>query len=372
MKKAGRVLLVLLVCVALVCGLVTTASGTSDIYFMAVNETLVPMTAENMPILVGDTLYVPYIMFALNHNGGVNLGVTAQYSTTRRTVMVSQGSNVVIFDPVANTSYDLDGNELDGRAVLRNAMAYIPLDWICEYFDDIRYSSVRMVYGTLIRVTNQMAAMSDAGFVSAASGMLKNNYRDYLDSITAPSGRPTDAPAITPRPESGALVYLAFLNGSRTEEMAQILENHGRQGLFFLTVEELSREDELVRRLVGGGHLVGLDLTGSDAASCLLQAAEGRQLLAASARCQLTVVRLEGADDAVRGLLKEQGYALWQASSRVSVEESARSLLRSLDSERPNYVEALCEDGYVSLLAEAMPELTGSGYRLRPAVAPAL
>ena len=372
-KKLGQRLLALLVCLVLVCGLITTASGgASDLYFMAVNETLIPMTRENMPIMVDGTLYVPYIMFSLAHNGGVNLGVTAQFSTTRRTVMVSQGQNVVIFDPRANTSYDLDGNELDGRAILRNSMAYIPLAWVCEYFGTIQYSTVLTAYGTLVRVTNHLVILDDIEFVDAAAEMIRDNYRDYMDGMDSPGPRPSGEPPASVRPAIGPLVYLAFLGGERMEEMAQILENDGQRGLFLLTVEEMALQGELVRRLVGAGHLVGLNVTDSDPTACLRQAEEGSRLLASLVRCQLTVLRVEGADEALRLLLEEQGYALWQASSRVSGEDSAQSLLRSLDSERPNYVESLCEDAYLALLNEAIGELSGENYRLRLAVAPVL
>ena len=180
MKNIGYKALALLLCLVLVCGLGTTASGSSGIYFMAVNETLVPMTPENMPIVVDGVLYVPYIMFSLRHNTGVNLGVTAQYSTTRRTVMVSQGQDVVIFDPGDDSSYDLNGDVLDGRAILRNSMPYIPLEWVCEHFGTIRYSVIPTPYGQLVRVTNQVASLSDEDFVKNAADMLKDNYPDVF------------------------------------------------------------------------------------------------------------------------------------------------------------------------------------------------
>jgi len=372
-KKAGLKLIAVLLCVVLLFALVTTASGTSNVYFMAVNENVVPMTAENMPIVVGGTLYVPYIMFSLQHTSGVNLGVIAQYSTIRRTVMVSQGQDVVIFDPLANTSYDLDGNPLDGRAILRDSMAYIPLAWVCEHFGTIQYSTTRTAYGTLVRVTNHLAILNDIDFVDAASDMLKENYRDYLESLNGQMGGPSgDDPVESGRPEIGPVVYLSFTGGERVEEMAQILENHNQRGLFLLETAVLSEQDELIRRLVGAGHLVGLDLQGSDGNSCLQQALEGSRLLAQIARCPVTVVRAAAADEQTQLLLREKGYALWKATGAPIPDMTAADFLQSMGEAMPNYVEIPCEDRFVALLDEAMDTLAGSSYRLRLAVAPAL
>lgn len=373
MKKTGYKLLALLLCLVLVCGLVTTASGSSGIYFMAVNETLVPMTSENMPIMVGGVLYVPYIMFSLRHNTGVNLGVTAQYSTTRRTVMVSQGQDVVIFDPGDDSSYDLNGNVLDGRAILRNSMPYIPLAWVCEHFGTIRYSVIPTPYGQLVRVTNQVASLSDEDFVKNASDMLKDNYLEYMNSVGGIGSDPSgNDPEQSRRPETGPLVYLAFTGGDFAEECAQVLEGADQRGLFLLTVEELSRERELVRRLVGMGHQVGLRLTEIDPEACLGQVEEGSRLLAEIAHCQLTVLRAETLDGSLRTVLKEQGYALWDPSVRVDGGESMKALSADLDGKLPNYVEFPCEEGFAVLLADALAAFDGSACRLRQATAPVL
>ena len=57
-RKTVHKLLAALLCVVLLCGVMGTASGSSNVYFMAVNDTVVEMTADNMPIVVGGTLYV--------------------------------------------------------------------------------------------------------------------------------------------------------------------------------------------------------------------------------------------------------------------------------------------------------------------------
>jgi len=370
-KKTVCKLMAVLLCVVLLFGLMGTASGSSTVYFMAVNDTVVEMTAENMPIVVNGILYVPYIMLSPQHTG-INLGVTAQYSTTRRTILVSGGRKGVIFNPQSNTCTDLNGTPLSIRAVVRNSMIYIPLAWICNYFGGISYTTNRTAHGMLVRVTNGRAILSDAEFVDAAANMLQENYRQYLESInTSGPGPSGEDPTPSARPNSGPLVYLAFRGGDQVERVAQLLENHVQRGLFLLTAEEMAEQDHLVRRLVGSGHLVGLALTGSTLEECTAELERGRSLLADIARSALTVICAPNAGTGVQKELAAMGFALWR--STLNTEGVAvKGLLRALSDEKANYVELTCDQSGLSMISGNLPELVEDGYRLRQAVAPAL
>jgi len=370
-RKTTKKMLAVLLCAVLLFGLFGTASGSSNVYFMAVNDTVVEMTADNMPIVVGGTLYVPYIMLSPSHTG-INLGVTAQYSATRRTVLVSGGRKGVIFNPQDNTCTDLNEKLLDIRAVVRNSMIYIPLVWICNYFEGITYTINRTAYGTLVRVANSSVILSDTEFLDAAANMLQENYRQYISS-TSNSGQEQagDGPAPSVQPNSGPEVYLAFRGSGRLEEMAQLLETHVQRGLFLLTLEEMAAQDHTVRRLVGAGHLVGLALTGSTLEECTAELEQGRRLLADIARSALTIICAPQVDAEIQEELEIRGYALWQPT--LNTEGMAvNELLRALEDAAVNYVEVACDLFGMNLMNGNLPSLAGRGYRLRQAVAPAL
>lgn len=371
MKRLTKTMAAALLCAALLCGLILPAGASSDVYLMAVNDTVVDMTADNMPVVVGGVLHVPYTMLS-SRVSGINLGVSAQYSTTRQTVLVSSGRKGVTFDTRANNAYDLQGNILDTRAVVRNAMVYLPLPWVCSYFGSITYTTTRTKYGTLVRVTNNAVILSDAEFVDAADSLLKDNLRRYEESLggNAPSG--PDGPAPSDRPETGPIVYLAFDWGEQAEAVARLLENSAQRGLFFFTPEQLARQDDLVRRLTGMGHTVGLALEGSDPEQCLLQAEQGRQLLSDIARCAGVIIKADGLEEQGLAQLSDAGYAVWSAGIRGEETASANALLRRLSGAQPNYVGLAADEAGLSLLTGVLPVLTGSGYRLRQAVAPAL
>lgn len=372
MKKVRCKLLALLLCAALLGGLTVPASGSSNIYFMAVNDTMLDTTVNNMPLVVGGVLYVPYIMLSARHTG-INLGVNAQYSAARRTVLLSKGPTGVIFNPQSNVCTDLDGKALNARAVVRNSMVYLPVDWVCEYFGGISYTTVKTDYGTLVRVTNSVAVLSDVEFVDAADSMLKSNYNRYWESVTSNvGGQGGTDPGVSDQPETGPVVYLAFRVDEKTEETAQLLEFNRQWGLFLFTVEELAAQDGLARRLVGAGHMVGLELTGSDGETCLAEAEEGGRLLMEMTRSPLTILYAPNGDGEAERVLTEAGYALWKATDQVGEDTTANGLLRDLNGEETHFVEINCDEPGLLLLDQIMDNLTGADYRLRQTVAPVL
>lgn len=202
MKHWKKVLLALALCAALGLGIAIPASGASSgtVYLMAVNERVLDVTAENMPTVMGGVLYVPYTMLSIR-DSGINLGVSALYSSTRRTVLVSNGQIGVIFNTQTNTAEDMQGNPVSARAMVRNTMVFLPIDYLCGYFDAINYTRVRTDYGILIRITNSAVVLRDPDFVDAAGSLLASSLRGYLASIEtpAPTTAPT-APPVTPAP----------------------------------------------------------------------------------------------------------------------------------------------------------------------------
>ena len=364
------------VCAALLLGLLVPAFGSAEqVNLMAVNDTvLVELTTENMPRTVGGVLYVPYTMLS-NQATGINLGVTAMYSTTQRTVVVTDGrQRGAIFDTQSNTAQELDGNPLSVRAMVRNSMIFLPIDWLCEYFGTISCTRTQTDYGTLIRVTNAAATLNDRNFVSAADSLLASSLRRYLDS----GGQGVDADptpsggAASSEPPSGTELALACRWGGEAEACAQLIEGRERRALFLFAPEEIEGQDGLVRRLAGAGHTIGLALSGEDAEDCLAQAEEGRRLLAAAARYPALVVSAPGLDEAGREALREAGYAVWAATARGEDFSSGSALVRGLDAQGPNLVELVCGENSAAFLRGTLNAMEEENCRVYQATAPAL
>ena len=379
MKKRGlrRILMILLVTL-LMCALIFPASGSSGIYFMAINENVHEMTAENIPMVSGSTLYVPYTMFSPQITG-VNMGVRAQYNASRSVLTVTDGQKTVTFDTRRNTAYDEDGNDVGARALVRNSMAYLPIHWLCSHFSSINYTLTRTPYGTLIRVTNGAVILTDAQFVDAAIDILQDNLNRYLASITEPEPTPTvtatpdpsptptqspePSPPPTAEPTPTPVVYLALRASSRTSAAVNALERENLSGLFLFTVDQLFNEDDLIRRLVGRGHQIGLALTGSDPDACMEQLSAGRQLMTDIARSPVFIVSADELAPEHHYVLRDAGCAIWSATLQGEGTDSA-AVLEQLDPDHVNFLEILCDESGAALLSRALSALTGDGFRL--------
>lgn len=364
------------VCAALVLVLLFPAFGaTGNVNLMAVNDRVVDITVENMPRTVGGVLYVPYTMLSNQVNGNT-LGVSALYSPTRRTVLVTDSGQQrgVTFDTQNNTAEDLNGNPLPVRAMVRNSTVFLPIDWLCEYFGTIRCTRTHTAYGTLIRLTSSAAVLSDTAFANAAGPQLSDN----LDRYYAAGGRgegedPVPSGEAQPSaPPVGMELYLALRWGTEAKDCAQLLEGRDQRGLFLFAPEELEANDGLIRRLVGAGHTVGLVLEGDDPENCLAQAEQGRALLAAAARYNALVAAAPGLDGAGQEALEREGYVVWSATALADDFSTGLALVRGLDPRQVNFVEAGCGSGGTSFLRAALNAMEEENCLIHQATAPAL
>lgn len=377
MTHRTKRLILILLAAALALGMAIPAFGTGtagSVNLMAVNDTvLTDVTPDNMPRTVGGVLYVPYTMLSyLDTN--INLGVKAIYSSVKRTVLVTDETRGVLFDTRANTAADLSGNPVTARAMVRNNMVFLPIDWLCEYFGSISCTRVRTRYGTLIRLTSSAAILSDQSFVSAADNLLADSLNHYLEAGGAGEG--TDpAPsgsAAASQPPSGGELYLACRWGSDGAQCAQLAEGRGLRALFLFTPAQLREQDDLVRRLAGAGHTVGLALDGDSPGACLAQAQEGRELLAAIARCPALVAAAPNLDGAGREALAQAGFAVWSPTVRGADYPTGAALARALDPQQVNYVEVSCGRGGSAFLRAALDAMEEENCQIYQATAPAL
>lgn len=375
MKRLAKALAGIVLCAAMLCALSFPVSGASTVYLMAVNDKVHETTADNMPMVVDGALYIPYTMLSVQVTG-INLGVRAQYSATRNTLTLSAAGMVVTFDTRNNTAVDASAGPLNVRAIVRNSMVYLPIAWLCDYFPGLSYSLSRTSYCVLVRLTSSAVILTDEQFLDAADNLLRDNLARYQASLTpaSPSASPSSAPSPSPSPSAqqpSSLVYLAFRWGEYAGDMAAALEDRGQRGLFLFSADELEGQEELVRRLVGQGHQIGLALTGPDPANCLEQWERARDRLAQIACCTTVIASADGLDGEGRRVLEEAGCALWTATLKADGLSSS-VLLRRLSSTYANYVEFPCDPEGLALLNGVLRTLTGDGYRLRQALATAL
>ena len=377
----------LLLALALQAGAAQGESWDANVIFLALNDSPVPLSDSSMPINVGGTIYVPYSHFDANQNGGVQFGVyNGGQDRVRNTLTLynSEPKNLT-FDLRTGVSYDyyLDGERQAPTAIIRSGQIYVSASSTCRYFG-LRYTYSNIAFGDksypFVRIWNDAAALSDAQFINAANTsyliQLQNYYRTAMGQGSE-GGSAQESPAPSQGGESdrrGVRVYLAVrcTTGEAGEAILDALRVNGYGALLLFPAEELARQDELVRRAVGEGHMVGLILSGSSLSAAREELEEAQALLAHIARTSTRVVLAE--DPAVAAALGREGWLCWEEDlTALPGERSASSVYASLERSleaRQSWARIDLDDSQTSydVLIRLLRKLQEDRYNVRLAV----
>lgn len=315
-----RRFMALLCALVLLVGVVPVRAITeADIYFTSINNNLLPLTVDTMPVWEDGTIYVPYTVFDRTVTG-MDLGVLVESNRAKNTVALYTLRQMLVFNLDDGSCTDHSNEKIDFGCVIRNGRAYLPLEAVCETFG-LRDTYAYTRYGYLVRVCNAPNALSDERFIDAASELMKSRAKEFLDSQrpTAPDkpvlppvtpDDPVDTPPEQDQPKGHILLYLAFQcrSGEGLETILDALDAKGSKGLFFFTPELLVRQDELVRRIVGSGHCIGLLAEGEDIPAQLEQGNAWLKHIARTAAVSVCV------PEELRSELEERGWRCWDES----------------------------------------------------------
>lgn len=315
MKK--RRILPLLLAAALFLGLAQPVPvSAAALYFTGINDSVVPLTADTMPCWSGGTLYVPYTVFDARQNGiGVSLGLYTSYARSTNTVTVYNLKQVLAFDLNNGTCRDeMTGTSYSSRAIMRNGKPYVALNMVCSFFG-LEYSYNQLPYipqGYLVRIKGEDTVLDDATFIDAGRRLINDRLRDYTQSLS-PAETATPAAPATPPPvstadpdvvgESDVATYLAFRCEDADGLPAILNALDGQYALFFLTPQMIAEERDLVRRILGTGHSVGILAQDGEALE------RGCLALEELAHTRTTLAYVPEGD---RAGLEEEGWVCWQ------------------------------------------------------------
>lgn len=378
MKKWCRRAVTAVLCVVLLAGLVPRTQA-ATVYFMAINDTLLELNSYAMPTSVGGVLYVPYTMLSTNVTG-VDVGVYATYSSVKNRALVYSNRRQLIFDIEADATYDMEGRTYSERAIVRNSTVYLPIARVCSVFNEIDYSFNNTSYGYLIRVRGSSAVLDDEGFISAAANMMSTAYNRYQLEHPEQSPRPADpSPAHSESVGSGAGAYLGFAleDGRKAETILSALNEHSAQGLFFFTAQQLAQQGELVRRLLGQGHHIGLRTAADNVQLALEELEQARDLLALCAHCRTDIVLAEALDAGGLAQLKEAGFVCWSTTAdgrglEGSASSQSAALMRRMTGGQSARNYLLWDESGAKTLSSVLTDIRQEDYQFRAPVAPEL
>lgn len=359
----------------------TARADNVEIYLMAENDVILDLPVESMPVWIGGVLYVPCTAFD-SSSTGVNLGVSFGQIRGDNGVnlMLYSLSDTLTFDLNAGTCVDRSGRQMEMRAVSRSGMIFVPLKAVCGYFG-LRYSYTPTSYGTLIRITNGQEWLSNSDFIQYGERGLRDRYNAYLRQLNPtapqPSTQTTPTPSHTQSVEepnrSSLTAYLSFrcAGGGEASVLLDRLDAQGVRALFLFRPEDLAGQEEVLRRVVGSGHTVGLSVAGETLAEVEEELAAGTALLERLVRVRPHVVCLEEAGREVSSALEEAGWACWQPqldqTGDARTAATRTNALMSAFESRTGSVRVMLGDrkSDADVLTRLLPRMAREDYRVR-------
>ncbi len=362
--------------------LVSSAAAADEVYFLSLNDTLSPLTADLMPIRTNNAIYIPSGVFNRLLTG-INLGVFFGQDKTAGTATLYSKQKTLIFDINGGYAYDSpEGKIYAYRAVVRNGRVYLPAYSVCQFFG-LEYSALSTDYGPLVRIKkgslNTDYWLTDSVFIGSAASYMSSRLSEYLQSqaSASPSVSPSVTVPVTSEPsgsKSNVRVYLAMRidSGYNLEQLLDILDTQPAPVLFFLRPSELAEYDTAIRRMIGSGHQVGLLLEGETEQELAGQFAQGNRLLEHIIRQRTYTVLVDG-PDSQRSQLSEQGLLCWleNVDGRTYGRSSStlvRDIVDQADAKR-SFARILLDDSIpTTAFSKLIRQLRTDEYDIRTAV----
>ncbi|MCI8594283.1 MAG: hypothetical protein HFF09_03380 [Oscillospiraceae bacterium] len=365
MKKRVCALLCALVCVL---GLLPARAGAAEtVFFTAINDNLLPLTASSMPAWVDGVLYVPGTVLE-SGSGASNLHINCNYNPEKKICTLYTLNETLVFDLESNNSKNAHTGEMYYfRAIVRGGRVYVPIAFVCQFFG-LSLSRIKTPYGELVRIKNNSVILSDSDFTDGAASLMETRLKRYQQSIAPPAPSTDDPPEPTQGEDdnhSGTRVYLAVqcpADGGSLSGILNVLDDYRYTALFLVRPGEIEALAPLLRRIVGSGHTVGLLLSGGGLEA---QMARGNEALGKVACITTGLFAMESGSGASLSAL---GYV--EYSANVDGNNSAGRVLSRISGRRQARV--LWDAGTASpgSVSQLVRQLRQENYTIRPAVEP--
>ena len=311
-----------LAAVALFGLILSPAQAAPSVFFTAVNETLLELKDETMPFWSGSTFYVPSAVFeaqrsTLSSDGGVRteLGLFYSYSAEKKTAMLLHQRKGLIFDLSAGTIEDSSNHEnISGAAIVRGGVVFLPIRTIADYFG-LSWNIIKVDYGYLVRVKSGDASLSDKLFIEAAETPMSNRYTQYEKRHNPQPQKPAAAPETTesdpedvaPDQRSSTACLCVRLTSAADAKKVLSAFSVANQRAAFVWDGQLT-DDDLLRRVVGSGSPIVLDVYEKNEAAALAAIERLNEQLWSAANAKTRFVRLGNADETTAAAVATAGY----------------------------------------------------------------
>ena len=309
MKRRAAALL-LAVWMALSLATLSAAAG-RNIYFLAVNDTVLPLSDETMPFWENGYLYIPSTIFAGDVYKELEIGYIPNQS--RQLLVLYTAGKSLHFPLGESYAQDTDGNAYYPGAVQRNGIAFVPAALVAEFFG-LSYAITNVTgsgavadedRGWLVWLRKGSYNLTASQFADAAVPQMRARYDQYLKSKETQSEEVPTVPEETEESFPGKSVYLCIeaSDGAQVEAVLDALDAQGARAAFYCTESFFQEEGALLRRMAATGQTIGILADGTDP---LDQVRRSNEALYAATCGKTRMVYCK--DESGRKALEQAGY----------------------------------------------------------------
>jgi hypothetical protein len=327
------------------------AEAVNDICFVALDDRLLDLGSQ--AVSYSGIWYVPYTVFS-------DFGINYSYFSNSSTAMLFSESKQMFFDLAKGVTYDGKDNYYSSKGILLNGVAYVPVGFVCSQFGLNWNFIYGESYGSVCRIKDGAAILTDSQFMSAAAAQMQTKYNAYVSAMNPVT---TSAPT-SKQPAGASTVYLSF-QGLPSAKLLDALKSAGVSAAFFLSGDDIKSAPDTVRRLVVERHRIGILCSTyqefKDSSELLYECAHVTTLLTAAP---------EGSESACRSMSKENGLAY--CAYTLDGVRGGRGLERisyitSRVAQGDNFARILCGTAADGNIAALTSWFDSSGCRVLPA-----
>ena len=285
---------------------VTPTNATENLYFMGVESNVLPLSDATMPFWQGNFLYIPSSAFS--GAGRADAPVRQTVDNGGKWVALHQKGNAILFKEGSTHGEDASGKLYYPGAVKRNGQFYVPVAVVASYFG-LKYSVQKVDHGWLVWLRSPDFILSDSEFANAATGMLEHRYQEYA-SKKAEEKAQAATTVTKPVPEvlSGKKVYLCLEGNDSTGLLLDILDRYSAKATVFCTLEFMQEHHDLLRRMTGTGHGIGILADESLPTPVADQIRAANQVLDQATYSQTRLIRIKNAQSETLEAMEAAGF----------------------------------------------------------------
>ncbi|MBQ9520978.1 MAG: hypothetical protein IJR72_00225 [Oscillospiraceae bacterium] len=345
------------------------ASQQEELYFVAVENMVLPLSGETMPFWDDGYLYISGDIFT----GNVRDTTGISRAKIQNSMLIYRGDKCLLFQKDVPYAKDPEERTYSPGLIYRGDNFFVPAYVVANYFDML-YSTTDVEHGKLVWLRSDSFVMTERAFAKAATFQLNTAYQEYVaalepepvtipepepapvapeepdsapsvpdtssvskpatssttpdkpvtsstakpeppqpvttpepEPVTTPEPEPVTTPEPEPPPEPKT-VYLCLRGDGVTASLLDVLDRYGLRATVFCDEAFLSGNGDLLRRMTATGYRVGLYVP-SGAPESVLECLEAcNSLLRHTTMEKTRLVCVDGAGEELSRAVRNAGF----------------------------------------------------------------